>query len=53
MPLFYDPRRADSGESANPQWQKIAERLGEWVVKKLRVTGVKPTHEWGHPRRRW
>jgi hypothetical protein len=29
LPLFYDPKRAEGGENANPQWQKIAERLGE------------------------
>ena len=48
LPLFYDPRRAEGGENANPQWQKVAERLGEWVVKNLRVTGVKPNHGWRH-----
>jgi integrase len=48
LPLFYDPKRAEGGENANPQWQKIAERLGEWVVKSLRVTSVKPNHGWRH-----
>ncbi|MET4091015.1 DUF6538 domain-containing protein [Bradyrhizobium sp. S3.5.5] len=48
LPLFYDPRRAEGGENANPQWQKIAERLGEWIVKSLKVTGVKPNHAWRH-----
>ncbi|PSO22731.1 DUF6538 domain-containing protein [Bradyrhizobium sp. MOS002] len=48
LPLFYDPKRAEGGENANPQWQKVAERLGEWVVKSLRVTGVKPNHAWRH-----
>jgi integrase len=48
LPLFYDPKRAQGGENANPQWQKVAERLGEWVAKSLRVTGVKPNHGWRH-----
>lgn len=48
LPLFYDPKRAEGGENSNPQWQKVAERLGEWVVKSLRVTGVKPNHGWRH-----
>ena len=48
LPLFYDPKRAQGGDNANPQWQKIAERLGEWVVKSLCVTGVKPNHGWRH-----
>jgi integrase len=48
LPLFYDPKRAEGGENANPQWQKVAERLGEWVVKGLKVTGVKPNHGWRH-----
>jgi hypothetical protein len=48
LPLFYDPKRAEGGENANPQFQKIAERLGEWVVKSLHVTGVKPNHGWRH-----
>ncbi|MFQ3451810.1 hypothetical protein PMN64_00580 [Bradyrhizobium sp. UFLA01-814] len=48
LPLFYDPKRAEGGDNANPQWQKIAERLGEWVVKSLHVTGVKPNHGWRH-----
>ena len=48
LPLFYDPKRARGGENANPQWQKIAQRLGDWVVKSLRITGVKPNHGWRH-----
>lgn len=48
LPLFYDPKRAEGGENANPQFQKVAERLAEWVVKSLRVTGVKPNHGWRH-----
>jgi integrase len=48
LPLFYDPKRARGSESANPQWQKIAQRLGDWVVESLRITGVKPNHGWRH-----
>jgi integrase len=48
LPLFYDPKRARGGDNANPQWQKIAQRLGEWVVDSLHVTGVKPNHGWRH-----
>jgi hypothetical protein len=35
LPLFYDPKRARGSENANPQWQKIAQRLGDWVVESL------------------
>lgn len=48
LPLFYDPKRARGGENANPQWQKIAQRLGEWVVESLHITGVTPNHGWRH-----
>ena len=48
LPLFYDPKRARGGENANPQWQKVAQRLAEWVVDSLKVTGVKPNHGWRH-----
>jgi integrase len=48
LPLFYDPKRARGSENANPQWQKIAQRLGDWVVESLRITGVKPNHGWRH-----
>jgi hypothetical protein len=48
LPLFYDPKRARGSENANPQWQKIAQRLGGWVVESLRIIGVKPNHGWRH-----
>jgi hypothetical protein len=48
LPLFYDPKRARGSENANPQWQKIAQRLGDWVVESLHITGVKPNHGWRH-----
>lgn len=47
-PLFYDPARARGGNGANPQWQKVAERLAEWVHKTLKVTDVQPNHGWRH-----
>jgi integrase len=47
-PLFYEPTRARGGKVANPQWQKVAERLGEWVHESLKVTDVQPNHGWRH-----
>ena len=47
-PLFYEPDRARGGKAANPQWQKVGERLAEWVTKSLKVTGVQPNHGWRH-----
>ena len=47
-PLFYEPARARGGKLANPQWQKVGERLGEWVRDSLGVTGVQPNHGWRH-----
>ncbi|WP_456770405.1 DUF6538 domain-containing protein [Bradyrhizobium sp. USDA 4448] len=47
-PLFYDPVRARGGKGANPQWQKVAERLGDWVRDTLKITGVQPNHGWRH-----
>lgn len=46
-PLFYEPARARGGKGANPQWHKVAERLGEWV-KSLKVNDVQPNHGWRH-----
>jgi integrase len=47
-PLFYEPARARGGKDANPQWQKVAERLGERVHESLKVTDVQPNHGWRH-----
>ena len=47
-PLFYEPARARGGKEANPQWQKVAERLGKWVHESLKVTDVQPNHGWRH-----
>ena len=48
LPLFYNPARARGGKNANPQWQKVAERLGEWVRDSLHIVGVAPNHGWRH-----
>lgn len=48
LPLFYDPSRAEGDTVAHPQYQKIAQRLGDWVTDSLKVTGVKPNHGWRH-----
>lgn len=47
-PLFYEPARGRGGKLANPQWQKVGERLGEWARESLGVTGVQPNHGWRH-----
>lgn len=47
-PLFFEPARARGGKGANPQFQKVAERLGEWVRDSLKVTDVQPNHGWRH-----
>jgi integrase len=47
-PLFYEPARARGGKEANPQWQKVGERLGEWVHESLKVDDVQPNHGWRH-----
>lgn len=48
-PLFYDPGRSRGGKSANPQYQKAAERLASWV-RELGVDdeNVAPYHGWRH-----
>ena len=47
LPLFYDPARNRGGTNANPQWQKVAERLADWVRDSLHVRGVKPIIDGG------
>jgi integrase len=47
-PLFYEPARARGGKRANPQWQKVGQRLGEWVHDSLKVADVQPNHGWRH-----
>lgn len=48
LPLFYNPARARGGKNANPQWQKVAERLVDWVRDSLHIVGVAPNHGWRH-----
>ncbi len=48
-PLFYDPERRRGGTNENPQYQKVGEKLAEWV----RCIGVddehvSPNHGWRH-----
>ena len=47
-PLFYDPKRSRGGKDANPHYQKVAERLAEWVRKLGVGAGVAPSHGWRH-----
>jgi hypothetical protein len=48
LPLFYDPARAEGDTVAHPQYQKAAQRLGDWVTGSLKIVGVKPNHGWRH-----
>ncbi|MGY4464672.1 hypothetical protein ACVWWK_000354 [Bradyrhizobium sp. LB9.1b] len=47
-PLFYDPERSRGGKAGNPQFKKVAERIGEWVHGLGIPKGVKPNHAWRH-----
>jgi integrase len=47
-PLFYDPRRSRSGKDANPHYQKVGERLAEWVRDLGIRDEVAPNHGWRH-----
>ncbi|WP_316399328.1 hypothetical protein [Bradyrhizobium sp. 33ap4] len=47
-PLFYDPARSRVGTDANPHWQKVGERLAEWIRKLGIPKGVQPNHGWRH-----
>jgi integrase len=49
LPLFYNPGRSRGGKSANPQYQKAAERIASWV-RELGVDdeNVAPNHGWRH-----
>lgn len=47
-PLFYDPGRSRGAKDSNPHYQKVAERLAEWV-RSLGIDGdVAPNHGWRH-----
>lgn len=48
-PLFFDPGRAVTGSTKNPQSKKVGERIGAWI----RANGVTderlaPNHAWRH-----
>jgi len=47
-PLFFDPDRSRGGKPGNPQFKKVAERIGEWVHGLGIPVGVKPSHAWRH-----
>lgn len=48
-PVFYNPANARSPNAANPQHNKVAERLAAWV-RRLGVTDeqIGPNHAWRH-----
>jgi integrase len=46
--LFYDPDRSRGGKPRNPQFKKVAERIGEWVHGLGIPVGAKPNHAWRH-----
>lgn len=49
-PLFYDPKRSRGGSDSNPHYQKVGERLAEWVRKTIKIKdkNVAPNHGWRH-----
>jgi integrase len=47
-PLFYDPRRSRGGTDSNPHYQKVGERLAEWVRTIVADERVAPNHGWRH-----
>lgn len=49
-PLFYDPARARRDNPGNPQYEKVADKLGDWVRLMEVDHGVWPNHGWRH---RW
>ncbi|MCP3404473.1 DUF6538 domain-containing protein [Bradyrhizobium sp. CCGB01] len=49
-PLFYDPARSRGGTGAHPHYQKVGERLAEWVRELPVDHNVWPNHGWRH---RW
>ncbi len=48
-PLFYDPSRHRGGTEGNPQYNKVGERLADWV-RKIGVDDdrIRPNHAWRH-----
>jgi integrase len=49
-PLFYDPARARRENPGNPQYEKVADKLGDWVRLMHVDHDVWPNHGWRH---RW
>jgi integrase len=49
-PLFYDPARARRDNPGNPQYEKVADKLGDWVRLMDVDHDVWPNHGWRH---RW
>jgi integrase len=49
-PLFYDPARARRDNPENPQYEKVADKLGDWVRLMDVDHDVWPLHGWRH---RW
>jgi len=48
-PIFYDPKRRRNGSDVRPQYQKVADKLADWV-REIGVDdkGVSPNHGWRH-----
>ncbi|KQT48118.1 hypothetical protein ASG47_07010 [Devosia sp. Leaf420] len=48
--LFFDPKNARNGSSANPQSAKVGERLAAWIRRDLKITDprISPNHAWRH-----
>lgn len=49
-PLFYDPERSQGRPGSHPHYQKVGERLAEWVREMDVDHRVWPNHGWRH---RW
>ena len=49
-PLFYEPARSRGGPGSHPHYQKVGERLGEWIRTLDVDHNVWPNHGWRH---RW
>ena len=50
LPLFYHPARSRGGPDAHPHYQKVGERLAEWIRTLAVDHAVWPDHGWRH---RW
>ena len=47
--IFYDPNRRRGGDESHPQYEKVGERLAQWV-RSLGITDkrISPNHAWRH-----